>query len=142
MRCIIAKTQKEILDNLHVRQTVFVKDLEIPFYIETDEFDETARLFVAYNQENIPVGAGRFRIIDNYGKIERVCVLKEYRKQGYGKLIVNTIEEYARKHEHLEEIHLNAQLAAFPFYTSIGYKPFGEMFFEIGIEHKHMKKVL
>lgn len=142
MKCILATTQKEILDNLHVRQSVFVRDLEIPFYIETDEFDETAKLFTCYTDEGKPIGAGRFRITNNHGKIERVCVLKEYRNQHIGKLIIDTIEIYAKNTAKIDEIHLNAQLTAFPFYLRLGYEPYGKMFFEVGIEHKHMKKML
>jgi predicted GNAT family N-acyltransferase len=140
LNCIICKTQKEIVDNFYVRHQVFVKEFEIPLNYETDLYDTYAVLFLVYNTENKPIGAARFRVLDNLGIIERVSVLKNYRNQGIGELIMKTIESYAIDHSDVNEIHLGAQLRAFSFYKRLNYEPFGEMYFEVGIEHKKMKK--
>lgn len=142
-RCIICNNQKEIVDHLHVRQEVFVREIDIPVNYESDEHDKTATLFLVYNDQDIPIGAGRFREIDQTtGKIERVCVIKKYRNQGIGELIMKTIEQYASEKTNVAELLLGAQLRAFSFYKRLKYEPYGDMYFEVGIEHKRMKKVV
>jgi predicted GNAT family N-acyltransferase len=138
-RCVLCKTQKEIVDNIHVRQEVFVKELEIPMHIESNIYDTTADLFIVYNEHDLPIGAGRFRLSNGIGIIERISVIKNYRNQGIGELLMRTIEDHALKLG-IEEIQLGAQLRAFSFYKRLKYEPFGEMYFEVGIEHKKMRK--
>ena len=58
---------------------MFVEEQGVPLSLELDELDETADHFVVYT-ENTPIGAGRIREIDNgIGKVERVCILPEFR---------------------------------------------------------------
>ncbi len=52
-------------------------------------------ILVYYN--NLPVGTGRIRFVDGTGKLERICILKDYRKYGLGKVIIQTLEEIARE---------------------------------------------
>ena len=40
----------------------------------------------------------------------------------------------------LEELELNSQVHAVPFYEKLGYQAYGEIFLDAGIEHRHMKK--
>ena len=82
-----------------------------------------------------------FRVIEGKGKVERVCVKKAYRKKGVGKLIMNTIEEYA-KTQNITHLVLSAQLTALPFYQKLGYQEYGDVFLDANIEHKMMDKRL
>ena len=43
------------------------------------------------------VGTGRVRVVDGSGKLERICILKPYRKYGLGKKIIQTLEEIAKE---------------------------------------------
>jgi len=105
---------------------------------EIDQFENEATHFVLYN-ESSPIGAGRFRIVDGFGKVERICVLKDSRKSGAGKVIVNGIEKFAED-KGLKKLKLNAQTHAIPFYSQLGYEVVSEEFLDAGIPHKTMIK--
>lgn len=140
MKCIIAHKQKHFYDQVVVRSEVFLLEQNVPIKEEIDAHDTYAIQFITYDKDT-PIGAARFRIIDNKGKIERVCVIKPYRKKGVGRLIMNTIEEYAKK-QNINYLYLNAQLTSMPFYQKLGYQERGEIFLDANIEHKMMEKYL
>lgn len=137
----VATNEKELQDALYVRKTVFVEEQNVPAEREQDEYESESAHFVLYENKE-PVGAGRFRTIGNAGKVERICVLKEKRNKGYGKLIMKKIEQYAME-QGIFKLKLNAQIQAIPFYLQIGYKEeSGEIFLDAGIPHKTMIKEL
>ncbi|MDF2699864.1 MAG: acetyltransferase [Haloplasmataceae bacterium] len=139
MKCIIASKQKHFYDQVRIRKEVFIIEQQVPIEEEYDELDNSAIQFIVYDHET-PIAAARFRIIDNKGKVERVCVLKNHRKQGVGKLIMNSIEEYAINHTNIHKLVLNAQLTALSFYKKLGFTEFGDIFLDANIEHKSMYK--
>lgn len=134
----VVSTEKELLDAFSVRKTVFVEEQQVPVEEELDQYDDTATHLVLY-ENGSPVGAGRFRVVDGIGKVERICVLKSIRGQGGGKAIMQKIEVYARAQE-IPALKLNAQTHAIPFYESIGYEVISDEFLDAGIPHKTMKK--
>ncbi|MEH7746613.1 GNAT family N-acetyltransferase [Neobacillus drentensis] len=136
----IVENQKELEDAYFIRKTVFVEEQAVPLEEEIDAYENDAKHFVLYH-EGSPVGAGSFRFVDGYGKVERICVLKEARKTGAGKAIMNTIENYAREKE-IHKLKLNAQTQAIPFYSGLGYEVVSEEFMDAGIPHKTMVKKL
>ena len=140
MKCIIAHNQKHFYDQVIIRSEVFLIEQNVPIKEEIDFYDRSAIQFIAYD-EDTPIGAARFRVIERKGKVERVCVKKAYRKKGVGKLIMNTIEEYA-KTQNITHLVLSAQLTALPFYQKLGYQEYGDVFLDANIEHKMMDKRL
>lgn len=140
MNVKIAENQQEKQDAFSIRQIVFIEEQQVSVEDEMDQFDATATHFVGYEGEK-PIGAGRFRTIDGIGKVERICVLKEHRKTGAGKLIMQKIEEYAKSQD-FQLVKLNAQTHAIPFYTGIGYEIVSEEFLDAGIPHRTMQKAL
>jgi predicted GNAT family N-acyltransferase len=134
----IVENQKELEDAFSVRRTVFIDEQNVPAEEELDQHEDEATHFVLYH-EGSPIGAGRFRFIDGYGKVERICVLKEARKTGAGKRIMNGIEEYALE-EDIRKLKLNSQTHAIPFYAGLGYEVVSEEFLDAGIPHKTMIK--
>lgn len=139
MKCIIAQEQKHFYDQVLVRKQVFIMEQQVPVEEEFDEYDRDAVQFVVYDGDR-PIGAGRFRILNNKGKIERICVLKPYRKRGVGRLLMETIEAYARTNTDVDVLILGAQLQAIPFYEKLGFTAYGEVFLDANIEHRWMKK--
>lgn len=133
-----AETEQEKQDAYYVRNQVFVIEQQIPSEIEIDEHEDTSVHFVAY-KHNKPVGAARVRIIDDYAKVERVCVLKDFRHDGIGNLIMNKIEQFIKEQYGLP-IMLNAQLEVVPFYKQRGYTVSSIIFYEANIPHVAMKK--
>ncbi|MFO1445579.1 GNAT family N-acetyltransferase [Bacillus sp. Bva_UNVM-123] len=136
----IVNDEKELQDAFSVRKTVFVHEQLVPIEEEIDQYDESAVHFVLYEDEN-PIGAGRFRILDGIGKVERICVLKDKRKTGAGKVIMEKIEEYADS-QGISHVKLNAQTQAIPFYQKLKYEVVSDEFLDAGIPHRTMKKTL
>lgn len=109
---------------------VFVEEQQVPVEIEIDEHENNSAHFVLYDGEK-PAGAGRFRILDDKGKVERICILPEYRGKGAGNQIMAAIEEYAKQLP-VEELVLNSQSYAVPFYEKLGYIVVSEEFLDAG----------
>lgn len=134
----IVENEQELNDAFSVRKTVFVGEQHVPEEEEIDQFEDSATHFVLYH-EGTPVGAGRFRIFNDYGKVERICVLKKARKCGAGKAIMMKIEQFALA-QGLHQLKLNAQTHAIPFYAELGYEVVSEEFLDAGMPHKTMIK--
>ncbi len=140
MNVEVAKTETQIQDVFNIRKKVFVEEQQVPLEEEIDEHENTSTHFVLYDQ-NHAVGAGRFRILDGVGKVERICVLKTVRGKGAGRKLMVAIEEYAQQ-QSLSQLKLNAQTYAIPFYEGLGYVVTSNEFLDAGIPHKSMNKVI
>lgn len=140
MEVKIVTNEQELADAFDVRRTVFVNEQNVPEEEEIDQHESEAVHFVLY-QDGTPAGAGRFRVLDGIGKVERICVLKDYRNIGAGVEVMNKIEEYARS-QGITTLKLNAQTHAIPFYSKLGYETISEEFLDAGIPHKTMKKTV
>ncbi|MCZ2258971.1 GNAT family N-acetyltransferase [Sporosarcina sp. G11-34] len=135
----IATTEKELEDAFSIRKKVFVEEQGVPISLELDEHDKTASHFIVYT-ENMPIGAGRLRETDvGTGKVERVCVLPEYRGRHLGNLVMNALETHA-KEKKLQKIVLNSQSYAVPFYEKLGYVITSPEFMDADIPHRAMEK--
>ncbi|MEM1504271.1 GNAT family N-acetyltransferase [Domibacillus sp. 8LH] len=129
-------------DAYSVRTTVFVGEQNVPPALEIDELEDEAVHFILYDEEQKPCGAGRFRTVGEFGKVERICVLKEARGRGAGNLIMEAIEQHAQSVAGLTALKLDAQLHAIPFYEKRGYTVVSGEFVDAGILHKTMTKSL
>ena len=135
----IAETPAEKEQAFDVRRKVFVEEQGVPLHIEMDEYDDSATHFVGFNLEQ-PIAAARIRETESgIGKIERVCVLPEYRGQHVGVLMMNEMEEHA-KTAGLFTLKLNSQSYAIPFYEKLGYDVSSPEFLDAGIPHRAMVK--
>lgn len=141
MEVKIVTNEQELADAFEVRKIVFIHEQNVPEEEEMDAFESDSVHFVLYDDIGKPAGAGRFRVLDGIGKVERICVIKENRKTGAGAAIMNKIEEYA-KSQGIPILKLNAQTHAIPFYSKLGYQTVSEEFMDAGIPHKTMKKSL
>ncbi|MFA9557262.1 GNAT family N-acetyltransferase [Evansella sp. AB-rgal1] len=140
MDAVIVTTKEQLEDAYTVRRTVFIEEQGVPEEIEIDSHEKDSIHFVVYDGD-LAVGAGRLRFVDGYGKAERVCVMKEYRKKGVGYLLMKKMEEKALG-EGKHELKLNAQTHAEAFYNRIGYETVSDLFYDAGIPHVAMKKEL
>ncbi len=140
MNIVKVTTEDQLKDAFTIRKTVFVEEQQVPEEEEIDQFEDAADHFVLYD-ENHPVGAGRFRVVDGKGKVERICVLSSYRGKGSGKIIMEAIEQHALE-KGLKKLKLNAQTHAIPFYEKLQYEVVSDEFLDAGIPHKTMEKAL
>ena len=138
MEVIIVNNDEQQEEAYSVRRKVFVDEQHVPEEEEIDHLESEATHFLLYYNHE-PAGAGRFRVVDGYGKVERICVVKEFRGTGAGKAVMDKIEAYA-KNLGLNQLKLNAQTHAIPFYSRLGYKIVSEEFLDAGIPHKTMMK--
>lgn len=134
-------TEAELQTAFDFRRSVFIEEQQVPEEEEYDEFDALDapcdHILVYYNEK--PVGTGRLRVVEGYGKLERICILEEYRKFGLGKEVIVGLEQIARD-KGLTKAKLNAQSYAEGFYEKLGYQREGEEFMDCGIPHILMKK--
>ena len=134
-----ARTRRELTQAMAVRRAVFIVEQKIDEAEEYDGLDDTSLHFIALSDGKV-VGTARVRFPSpEYAKIERMAVLKEFRRCGLGAGILARIEKEL-KARRVPVAVLHAQITAAPFYESWGYKPVGAHFYEAGIEHSKMKK--
>ncbi|WP_455660683.1 GNAT family N-acetyltransferase [Pradoshia sp.] len=141
MNIMIVTNEEELQQAYHVRKMVFVEEQHVPIEEEIDHLEEESTHFLAINENEEPIGAGRFRVVDSYGKVERICVMAEARSSGVGRALMEAIEQHALS-QGIEITKLNAQVQAIPFYESLGYAVISDEFLDAGIPHRTMKKRL
>lgn len=134
---------EELNDTYAIRKKVFVEEQQVPPELEIDEFENISEHFVAYNEQHIPVGAGRLRPLSNTeaAKVERICVAKHERGNTLGAQIMHVLENVALE-KGIQTLLLHAQEHAEDFYQRLGYQTISEPFDEAGIIHVKMKKEL
>jgi len=118
-----------------IRRVVFIEEQEVPEDEEWDGHDESSYHVIALNDEGTPIGTGRLML---EGRIGRMAVLREYRRMGVGRAILELLIEIARK-EGLGTVILHAQTHAIGFYERYGFAPYGRVFTEAGIPHRAMR---
>lgn len=118
-----------------VRQAVFIEEQNIPERIELDGLDPDCFHVLASDTKGHPVGTAR---MDRKGKIGRMAVLHDYRRQGIGRKMIQALMDYGRRNA-ITDFHLSAQITATGFYNKMGFEPYGEEFIEVGITHINMK---
>ncbi|WP_407703013.1 GNAT family N-acetyltransferase [Virgibacillus tibetensis] len=119
---------------------VFVEEQKVPPEEELDEHDKTAIHFIGY-ENNEPIAASRLRFVEGYGKLERICVLKNHRGKSHGRQIILAMEKLISSKGY-SKAKLNAQTHAENFYQRLGYKTISGEFLDAGIPHVTMVKDL
>ncbi|RKQ32727.1 GNAT family N-acetyltransferase [Oceanobacillus halophilus] len=140
MEVKIVETHEELEQAYHVRMVVFVEEQNVPAEEELDEFDKTAIHFIGYEKKQA-IAASRLRFTEEYGKLERICVIKEYRGKSFGKELILAMEDVI-KEKGYKKAKLNAQTHAEEFYKKLGYETISGEFMDAGIPHVTMIKEL
>ncbi len=117
-----------------VRMMVFVEEQGVPLVLECDSFDAVSRHVLAVDTNGNTIGTGRL-LPD--GHVGRMAVLPEWRGKGVGAALLRKLMESARENG-VQQLALNAQIRAVPFYTRFGFVPVGSEFVEAGILHLAM----
>lgn len=122
-------------DIKYIREEVFMK--EQGFENEFDDLDAISTFVVIY--DNQAMATGRFYPSDNAYVIGRVAVLKPYRNQGLGKLVIARLEEEIRRING-KHIELSAQQRVQSFYENLGYARVGDVYYDEYCPHVKMIK--
>ena len=117
-----------------VRESVFVKEQQVPPELEWDGLDESCLHLLAEDARGRPIGTGRL-LPD--GHIGRMAVLEPWRGRGVGTALLRALMEEGRKRG-FEQLVLNAQVSAIPFYERAGFRAKGAVFDDAGIPHRRM----
>ena len=121
-----------------LRRRVFVD--EQGFADEFDNMDETCEhlLVTEYGKA---IATARLYSKDGVYHVGRVCVDVPYRGTGIGRMVMSEAEKMVRAHG-AEALELGAQMQVREFYSRLGYRAEGELFYEQGCPHIMMKKFL
>ena len=137
----IVVSDRELEGAFEVRKQVFVEEQGIPEDLELDELDMEAMHMVVKDGEGI-VGTARVLFLAaSQAKLERMAILKPFRRRGIGKGIISFLDEEF-KNRGTEQVVLHAQCSAVNFYKSCGFEESGSPFWEAGIKHVKMQKRL
>lgn len=117
-----------------IRNSVFVEEQQVPEDEEMDAFDETSAHLLAWSDDSGFIGCAR---IMPTGQIGRMAVLKHFRGDGIGSLLMTTAITEAKR-QNFETVFLHAQCHAETFYRRFGFVASGDVFDEAGIEHIRM----
>jgi predicted GNAT family N-acyltransferase len=129
----------ELYEAFEVRRQVFVREQGIPEELVSDGHDGEALHVVVKDGKQV-IGSARVQFLaDNQAKLERMAVLKRYRRKGIGRemlLFLDTVW----KDKQVRQVIIHAQLEVVPFYKLCDFDELGLPFQEAGIKHIKMRK--
>lgn len=126
----------ELSEVYRIRKEVFVEEQGTMDDFVQDELDKDSIHVLVFNGSE-SIATGRLYIHDEYYKLGRIAVLKQYRGQQYGDFVVRMLLDKAFMLG-AETVHISSQLKAVPFYKKIGFQECGEPFMDGTIEHLPM----
>ena len=137
----LVASNRELEGSFEVRRQVFVEEQGIPKALEFDGNDGEALHMVVKDGERV-VGTARVLFLaGNQAKLERMAVLKPFRRRGIGRRIISFLNEELRSRR-VQQVVLHAQREAVAFYRACGFRELGSPFLEAGIEHIQMQRNL
>ena len=122
---------------LEIRRAVFIEEQGVSVEDEVDGQDSKALHFLA-RDNTVPVGTARILILDEIGKIGRVCVLAPYRGRGHAKALMGACLSHLKADERVNKAKLGAQISALGLYESLGFQAYGADYMDAGILHRDM----
>lgn len=121
-----------------LRQAVFVE--EQGFQEEFDELDKQCDHLLAL-EDGVPAAAARLYREGEGWHIGRICVRRDRRGGGLGRLLLEEAERRCRE-KGGSRLALGAQLRAEKFYEACGYHRCGAEYLDEGCPHVEMEKAL
>ena len=125
-------------DLRRVRDVVFIEEQGVPRDLEQDALDPVCHHLIARAADGTPIGTAR---LTPDHRIGRMAVLSAWRRRGVGQALLLALLAEARQRR-WPAVSLHAQVDAEGFYARHGFLPKDERFFEAGIEHQGMQRVL
>jgi len=131
----------KLQEAFEVRRQVFVQEQGISEDLVFDEHDKKALHVLVKDRERV-IGTTRVQFLaNNQAKLERMAVLKRYRRKGIGREMLRFLDT-VWKDKHVQQVIIHAQFEVVPFYKSCGFNELGSPFQEAGIKHIKMQKQL
>jgi len=102
-----------------------------------DNLDEESDHFI-FIEKNRVIGSVRLRYIENYIKLERMVIYREFRLQSFGyDAIKQIIDHYKRRQ--ITKIVLDSIYDIRDFYKKCGFNEIGKVFDRVGLPHITME---
>ncbi len=120
-----------------LRRVVFIEEQGVSQAEEVDGKDGEARHVLA-RLNGRAIGCARVLSYGSTVKIGRVCVLSDGRRRGIGAALIEGCHAIGQDWGATRAI-LGAQLTALSFYEQLGYRAYGDVFDDAGIDHKMME---
>ena len=113
----------------------------VPYELEVILEEEKVAKNYLITLNDTPIGHIRYRVTgDKQYRVERFCILKEYRGHGRGKKVFNYFLDFIGANYNPCTVCFDAQFYLLDFYRSCGCKDIGDPFMEAGIKHIYMEK--
>ncbi len=133
-------TEEDLNKCFHIRTVVFVDEQKVPIKEEIDGLDGEAEHYLLLVNGKA-VATARIRIPEDAQAIfERVAVLKSHRGHDLGRKLMEFIIADLRKNPAIKGLKLGAQLQAIVFYEKLGFKSYGNEYYDASIKHIWMKR--
>ena len=131
----------ELQEAFEVRRQVFVREQDIPEELVFDGHDGEALHVVVKDGKRV-ISSARIQFLsNNQAKLERMAILKRYRRKGIGREMLLFLDA-VWKDKQVQQVIIHAQLEVVPFYKLCGFDELGLPFREAGIKHIKMRKQL
>jgi predicted GNAT family N-acyltransferase len=147
--CVVVVRETAAIEfALNIRRAVFIAEQGVTEEEEIDAYDGdpqhvTSAIHVVAYFGGQPAATGRL-LLDASGQnahIGRIAVLREHRRRGLGRAVMLALEDEARSRGY-RGVTIAAQIQAIPFYESLGYIAYGDVFLDARIEHRMMERSL
>lgn len=115
------QTEKEWEDYFDLRYRVLRKPLDQPLGSERNEGDETGIHFAVYDNRQLKAIARLDQSDEKITQVRFVAVEANSQGKGYGRLIMEATEQFAKSEGNTKMI-LHARDYAVDFYTKLNYK--------------------
>ena len=147
---------KSVQECMQVRIDVFHHEQGFPLDTEIDELESSSshillRLDGEGSDAGEPVGTirGTYKpsVSPNTYKLSRLAILQDYRKYGWGGVLVKAFHDWVKEDAQKRGIQhpvaaLHSQIPVKAFYAKYGYEPEGPEFDEDGAPHQKMVRRL
>lgn len=120
----------------NIRYQVFCVEQNVS--VEGDWDNRPSENYLLY-YDNKPCSTMRYREVGKCIKLERLCVLREYRGKKLATMLIKKVMEDI-KNQTDKTMLLHAQIYLLKFYEDLGFIKHGKIFIEEGIQHYTMTK--
>ncbi|HLC60383.1 MAG TPA: GNAT family N-acetyltransferase [Candidatus Nanoarchaeia archaeon] len=132
----LTRNRDELKKVLEVRRVVFIEGQKVLEEREKDGLDISSKHAIVFYKNRV-IGCARVRFLNEKVKLERIALLKNYRRKGIGNILMKYLITYSKKSQS-KGIVMHAQYYLKNYYGRFGFKPKGRIFMDAGIRHIEM----
>ncbi|NP_001346729.1 N-acetyltransferase domain-containing protein [Caenorhabditis elegans] len=117
----------------NIRRKVFIEEQNCPESMEWDENEEQSSIYFVAFKGDLAVGCVRLRNIEkDLLKLERVAVLKEFRRRRIASDLIREALIYAQSESPNSPVYAYAQVSALQAYVNLGFTVLSKVWIEDG----------